>query len=148
MGKFRELGRAFANSSEVTLDREKIDIDVVAARYPDGITITNFDIFRSMTPEKDDNGVPIEVERRFAVISFAEDDTVYFNSRTKLSNMIKMWVSEYGYSDDLPLDDPDNQAAISQCRNDYMMENDYVKVRIIPNVKMRNGNKFTDIVVL
>lgn len=148
MGKFRELGRAFANSSEVTLDREKIDIDVVAAKYPDGITITNFDIFRSMTPEKDENGVPIEVERRFAVISFAEDDTVYFNSRTKLSNMIKMWASEYGYSDDLPLDDPDNQAAISQCRNDYMIENDYVKVRIIPNVKMRNGNKFTDIVVL
>lgn len=148
MGKFRELGRAFANSSEVTLDREKIDIDVVAAKYPDGITITNFDIFRSMTTEKDENGVPIEVERRFAVISFAEDDTVYFNSRTKLSNMIKMWASEYGYSDDLPLDDSDNQAAISQCRNDYMMENDFVKVRIIPNVKMRNGNKFTDIVVL
>ena len=148
MGKFRELGRAFANSSEVTLDREKIDIDVVAAKYPDGITITNFDIFRSMSTEKDDNGVPVEVERRFAVISFAEDDTVYFNSRTKLSNMIKMWASEYGYSDNLPIDDPDNQAAISQCRNDYMMENDFVKVRIIPNVKMRNGNKFTDIVVL
>lgn len=140
MGNFRAKAIAAVSSSSVTAGRIKVQIKDVAKQYPDGITITDFDIFSKKEVKKDkESGELKEIESRFAVIAFEENSAAYFNGGTMLTKIIKSWASDYGYSDGLPLDDADNAGAIYTCKCAYLEENDLIKVKLYPDQPLSDG---------
>lgn len=140
MGNFRAKAMAAVSSSSVTAGRTKMKIKDVAKTYTNGITITDFDIFSTKEVKKDKKtGELKEVESRFAVIAFEENDSAYFNGGTMLTKIIKTWAADYGYSDDLPLDDADNAGAIYTCKCSYLEENDLIKIKLHPDQPLSDG---------
>lgn len=82
MSKFTEMAKANVNGCPLMVDRTKIGTDEIIKFYPDGITLTEFDIL-----SVDDNYYP--------VILFAEDQTKFFFGGAVLSKIIASWMKDY-----------------------------------------------------
>lgn len=81
--KFSSIAKKATSLSPLMNGREKIGVDELIAKYPNGITLTEFDIITT--------GVDT-----FPVFLFAEDDTKFSFGGTVLHNIIEAWVTDMG----------------------------------------------------
>ena len=83
MFDFRKAALESTLLSKLQNDREKISTHDLIQRFPDGITVNAFD-FASIDG------------KAFAVVTFNEDDSLYYNGGTVLSKMCVAWAAGFG----------------------------------------------------
>lgn len=81
--KFTKSAKEALGGSPVMQDRTKISTEEIIAKYPNGITVTEFDFIA----KADGEGYP--------VFAFAEDPTRYFNGGSLANKVAARWVSMY-----------------------------------------------------
>ncbi len=83
---FKDTARKIAGNNHFIMStRTRIKFDEIIDKYPDGITITAFDLF-------DDKKAG-----RYPVIAFAEDDTKFAMGGGKMfADIISSWYDQYG----------------------------------------------------
>lgn len=84
---FATLAKRATTLSSIMEGREKLNTDEVIKRYPNGITITEFDVVT--TP--DQNGNP----STYPVIAFAEDSTKFIYGGKAIMDMVTMWLANF-----------------------------------------------------
>lgn len=80
--KFYEIAEQALGNSPVITGREKITTEKIIELYPEGITLTGFDIL--------DNG-----KDGYAVFTFAEEPEKFINGGTLLTKMAFEWVKAF-----------------------------------------------------
>lgn len=120
MFNFRESAMNSTLLSTLQNNREKITTDDLVAKYPDGITVNAFD-FATVQ------------DKTFAVVTFTEDDTKYYNGGTVLTKMCLAWAAGFD-------GDPESASvALTKCGG--------VKLKFSLS-KTKNGNNVTTITVV
>lgn len=84
---FATLAKRATTLSVIMEGREKINTEDIIKNFPDGITITEFDIVT--TP--DSNGNP----STYPVIAFAEDNTKFLYGGKALNDVITTWLANF-----------------------------------------------------
>lgn len=84
---FATLAKRATTLSSIMQDREKITTDELISKYPNGVTVTEFDVVT--TPDK--NGNP----STYPVIAFAEDDTKFFYGGKAMMDIITTWLAHF-----------------------------------------------------
>lgn len=79
---FRESAKRRTSGSPVLEGRTKIDTDTLIARYPDEITITDFDFLSGES-------------ENYVVCTFAEDPNAYFNGGRILTDIFAGFVEDF-----------------------------------------------------
>ena len=82
MFNFRESAMNSTLLSTLQNNREKISTEGLIQRFPDGITVNAFD-FATVK------------DKTFAVVTFAEDDGMYYNGGTVLTKMCLAWAASF-----------------------------------------------------
>ena len=82
MFDFRKAAIDSTMLSTLQTDREKISTEDLIATYPEGITVNAFDFATVQN-------------KTFAVVTFNEDDTKYYNGGTVLTKMCVVWASGF-----------------------------------------------------
>lgn len=80
--KFYEIAEQALGNSPIITGREKITTEEIIKKYPEGITLTGFDVL--------DNG-----KDGYAVFTFAEEPDKFINGGALLSKMAFEWVKSY-----------------------------------------------------
>lgn len=81
--KFLRMAIAETTLSELMGERAKIDTDEVIAKFPNGITLTAFDI--------------VELDgKTYPIFLFSEDESRFLNGGMILGKIVNRWLSEYG----------------------------------------------------
>ena len=119
MSKLSDIARAVTSNGGFTSGRQKIKIDDLIARYPDGVSITGVDIIKY-------NGT------RFPSFIFAEDDTCCFSGGLALIEMADAWVEAY---------DGDMQAI------NESLQREPVRIKL-EKTKTKNKRDYTRVTVL
>lgn len=84
---FAQLAKKATVLSGIMTDREKMSTEDIINNYPDGITITEFDVVT--TP--DQNGNP----STYPILAFAEDNTKFIYGGKALMDMVTMWLANF-----------------------------------------------------
>lgn len=84
---FAELAKRATVLSPVMTDREKVSTEDIIKNYPNGITITEFDIVT--TPDKDGNNMT------YPVLAFKEDETKFLYGGKALMDIVAVWLSHF-----------------------------------------------------
>lgn len=84
---FASLAKKATTLSNVMVNRSKISTQDVIKFYPDGITVTEFD----MITTSDSNGMPTT----YPVIAFAEDDSKFIYGGKALLDVCSVWVAHF-----------------------------------------------------
>lgn len=84
---FATLAKRATTLSAIMEGREKITTEDIIKNFPDGITITEFDIVT--TP--DANGNP----STYPVIAFAEDNTKFLYGGKALNDVVTTWLANF-----------------------------------------------------
>ena len=84
---FATLAKRATTLSNLMDGREKLGTEEVINKYPNGITITEFDIVT--TP--DQNGNPAT----YPVIAFEEDNTKFIYGGKALMDVVTMWLANF-----------------------------------------------------
>ena len=84
---FATLAKRATTLSAIMEGREKITTEDVIKNFPDGITITEFDVVT--TP--DANGNP----STYPVIAFAEDNTKFLYGGKALNDVVTTWLANF-----------------------------------------------------
>ena len=84
---FATLAKRATTLSVIMEGREKITTEDIIKNFPDGITITEFDIVT--TP--DANGNP----STYPVIAFAEDSTKFLYGGKALNDVVTTWLANF-----------------------------------------------------
>lgn len=116
---FRGSAKRRTSGSPILDGRTKVDTDSLIARYPEGITITDFD-FLSGDAEK------------YVVCTFAEEPDAYFNGGRILTDIFTGFVDEYNGN-------------LAATQKDFRAEG--LKVRLYHG-RTKKGNKVTLVDVL
>ena len=82
---FAALAKQATVLSTIMQDREKMSTEDIIAKYPEGITITEFDVVT--TP--DSNGNP----STYPILAFAEDNTKFIYGGKALMDMVTVWLA-------------------------------------------------------
>ena len=82
MNKFVESAKKATSVSPVLDGRVKISTEDIIARYPDGFTVTEFDVIHSQ------NGA-------FPALAIKEDPEVYYFGGTVLMTIVSGWADQY-----------------------------------------------------
>ena len=82
MFNFRDSAMSSTLLSNLQNNREKISTEGLIQRFPDGITVNAFD-FATVK------------DKIFAVVTFAEDDGMYYNGGTVLTKMCMAWAAAF-----------------------------------------------------
>ena len=82
---FAALAKQATVLSSIMTDREKMSTEDIIAKYPEGITITEFDVVT--TP--DSNGNP----STYPILAFAEDSTKFIYGGKALMDMVTVWLA-------------------------------------------------------
>lgn len=120
MFNFRKTALESTMLSKLQNDREKISTHDLIRRFPDGITVNAFD-FATVD------------DKTFAVVTFKEDDTKYYNGGTVLSKMCSAWAAGFA---------GDPGAASTALANAGGVKLKFVET------KTKNGNNVTAITVV
>ena len=83
---FVEIGRKAVANSPVREGRESISTEEILNKYPDGITITQFDVLSKR------NGTEMVT---FPTFTFAEEPTKYYNGGMSLSKVVNGWLAHF-----------------------------------------------------
>lgn len=119
MSKLSDIARAVTGNGGVTNGRQKIKIDELIARYPDGVSITGVDIIKYEGS-------------RFPSFIFAEDENCCFSGGLALIEMADAWVEAY---------DGDMQAI------NESLQREPVRIKL-EKVKTKNKRDYTRVTVL
>lgn len=84
---FATLAKRATTLSTIMENREKISTDEIISKYPDGVTVTEFDVVT--TPDK--NGNPAT----YPVIAFAEDNTKFFYGGKAMMEVVTTWLAHF-----------------------------------------------------
>ena len=83
MSRFTKAAMSVTTLSKVMEGREKITMDELIEKYPNYVTITEFDVVTV-----DGSSYP--------VFAFAEDEGRFFNGGAVLTNIVHAWGEEFG----------------------------------------------------
>lgn len=122
---FTKLAKKATTLSYIMEGREKIKISDVINLYPDGITITEFD----MVTTPDNNGVA----STYPVLAFSEDDTRFIYGGKAIKDMCTMWLANF---------DGDVEAT-----SQALKAAGGVKIKL-SSQRTKNGNNFTRVDVI
>ena len=122
---FANLARRATTLSMLMENREKMSVSEVVEKYPDGITITAFDVIT--TPDKSGNPTT------YPVIVFEEDDTKFLYGGKALNDIVTSWLANF-------------EGDVETTSNALRAAGG-VKVRLIPD-KTKQGNNFTRVEVI
>ena len=122
---FAEMAKKAVANSAVREGRERISTEEIISTYPNGITITEFDI---LTKRNGDALV------NFPTFAFAEDITKYFNGGSSLSKIVDGWLAHF-------------EGDIEAC-NAALRASGGCKIRLLPMQRTGNGNNFVPVEVL
>ena len=120
---FKDFAKKHTSGSSVLQGREKIETEALIAKYPDGVSITDFDFLDSQ-----DGG-------RYVVCTFAENPELYFNGGKILSELFEGIVSQFA----------DLEAAREAYQNSPDDETIKVKLSHARSIK---GNRYTKVEVV
>ena len=120
MFNFRESAINSTLLSSLQNNREKITTEELIQQFPDGITVNAFD-FATVQ------------DKTFAVVTFNEDDTKYYNGGTVLSKMCVAWAA--GFAGD------------PEAASTALAKSGGVKLKFA-EAKTKNGNNVTTITVV
>lgn len=120
MFDFRKAALDSTMLSSLQNDREKISTHDLIQQFPDGITVNAFD-FATID------------DKSFAVVTFNEDDTKYYNGGTVLSKMCVAWAA--GFAGD------------PEAASTALAKAGGVKLKFT-EAKTKNGNNVTTITVV
>lgn len=84
---FTNLARKATTLSPIIEGKTKISVAEIIDKYPDGITLTNFDIISGT----DQNGE----STTYPVFTFSEDDTRFGFGGSVLKNIINAWLAAF-----------------------------------------------------
>lgn len=80
---FKEVAKKIAdNNSPVLEGREKLSIDEVISRYPEGVTVIGVDLLKGK-------------HGTYAAAIFKEDDNFYFNGGKSFTEIVQEWAKSY-----------------------------------------------------
>lgn len=122
---FAAMAQKAVANSQVREGRERISTEEIISHYPDGVTITEFDMLSKR------NGVELTT---FPTFAFAEDDTKYFNGGTSLKKIVDEWLQHF-------------EGDIDAC-NAALKAAGGCKIRLLPSIRTGNGNNFVPVEVL
>lgn len=134
MGKFREAAIAATSLSEIMADRNKMTTKEIAEKYPQGVTIIDFDIIHTTKQVKNKEGYIIEVPDAYPVFAIKEDDSIFFSGGAVLNSIVKEWLAMY---------DGDQE----QCRADLIADGGVV-VLLEPGKPSKTGREYTSVTIL
>lgn len=120
MFDFRKTALESTLLSALQNDREKISTEGLIERFPDGITVNAFD-FATVQ------------DKTFAVVTFLEDDSMYYNGGTVLTKMCLAWAA--GFAGD------------PEAASTALAKAGGVKLKFT-EAKTKNGNNVTTITVV
>lgn len=84
---FSNIARKATVLSPIIEGKTKISVSDIISTYPDGITLTNFDLVNGT----DQNGNP----STYPVFVFAEDETRFGFGGTVLKNIVNAWIGAF-----------------------------------------------------
>ena len=120
MFDFRKAAIDSTMLSTLQTDREKMSTEELISSFPDGITVNAFDFATVQN-------------KTFAVVTFKEDDTKYYNGGTVLTKMCMAWAAGFA-------GDPETAStALAKAGG--------VKLKF-EEAKTKNGNNVTTITVV
>lgn len=79
------LSSVASNQSELTKDKVKVELDEIIQHYPNGVTITDFEIAKSNEYDSD-----------FTIFNFKENPNAYAFAGTVLTNIFKALIEATG----------------------------------------------------
>ncbi len=120
MNKFTQAAIQETTLSPVMEGRSKIPMKEIKERYPDGVTVTEFDFLTTNDPKKG--------QSTFPVLAFAEDPAGCFFGGEVLNRICRKWADLY---------DGDVTAA-----SEALKQAGGVKIRLYSS-ETRSGNSFT-----
>ena len=120
MFDFRKAALDSTMLSTLQTNRGKISTEELIATYPEGITVNAFDFATVQN-------------KTFAVVTFNEDDTKYYNGGTVLTKMCVAWAS--GFAGD------------PEAASTALAKSGGVKLKFT-EAKTKNGNNVTTITVV
>lgn len=124
MKNFKQTAIDHIAGSFITAGREKMEVDLVIAAYPDGITVVGAD----MISYEDNDGTAV----KYAAVAFKEDNSKYFNAGSALTGIVEDWFE--GYSD-------------YETMSKDLAAAGGVKIKMT-KTRTRRGNNFTDVTIV
>ena len=88
MSKFSDIAKKATTLSPLMEGRTKISTDDIIVAYPNGVTLTEFDIVPGISQNGEPNSYP--------VFLFKEDPTKFYCGGTVLGNIAASWVEGTG----------------------------------------------------
>lgn len=80
---FKNVAKKVAdNNSPILEGREKLTVEEIISRYPDGVTVTGADLLTGK-------------HGTYAAATFAEEDGFYFNGGKSFTDIVKEWAKPY-----------------------------------------------------
>lgn len=122
---FVEIGKKAVANSPVREGREVISTEEILDKYPDGITITQFDVLSKRNGSEMVN---------FPTFAFAEDSTKYYNGGMSLKKVVDGWLAHF---------DGDIDAA-----NAALKASGGCRIKLMPMRRTDGGNNFVPIEIL
>ena len=116
MSKFTESAKTHLKRSRVIDGREKLDVDEVIKRYPDGVTIDEFDVLDGKDGKE-------------YVVLHIKDTNNYFNGGSLALKVCKGWVEDFGDGNPIVASDE--------------LKNDGGAMFKIYHTMTKNGNRLT-----
>lgn len=118
--------KAVANSS-VREGRTLITTDELITKYPNGFTITEFDMLQAHDRQTGEL-------KSFPTLAFAEDITKYINGGGAITKIVEEWLRNF-------------DGDIEGC-NSALRAAGGVKIRICPSVRTSGGNNYNPVEVI
>lgn len=88
---FSNVAKETTSTSKLMENRVKVGIDEIIKKYPDGATVTAFDILETLNEKTG------EVET-YPVINIKEDEHIFFFGGAVLNSICHAWLKESGLS--------------------------------------------------
>lgn len=120
---FKDFAKKHTSGSSVLQGREKIETEALIAKYPDGVSITDFDFLDSQ-----DGG-------EYVVCTFSENPGLYFNGGKILTDLFENIVSQFENLD----------AAREAYQNSP--DDETIKVKL-SHARSKKGNRYTKVEVV
>lgn len=111
--------------SPLMVDRVAVKTEDIVSKYPNGITVTDFDIVDAVIDSK---------PAHFAVLTFAEDKTAYYTSGIIITKMIDAFVDECG--------------SINEARANYDADSDKLKLKLEKGYDKSGTKNLTKVTIL
>lgn len=119
MASVKDLAISVTSLSEVMQGKDKMSVEEIISKYPDGVTIVAFDIVENGQGEQ------------YSVYNIAENSNIFCNGGTVLNKVFNKMIDAFG--------DIDNANA--------ELTKEPLKVKL-EKAKTKTGNNFTKVIVL